>query len=273
MAESTSVSTALITTSLVAFFSGFALGIYSIRGYVLPPSLAAARRQLLNDPVESEEEDVEEDDTILDHAPNWANGAEADRRQGLRVPEAKAVDDEVGSRKGGEKKIKKRRKAAENKTEPEPEGDDAGGRSARGEAEAAYPRQTAVNPGSNPHECKLVLVVRTDLGMTKGKIAAQCSHATLACYKTLSRTASSSADAARVLQRWERLGQAKIAVQVKSQEELLALMGRARGLGITAEVIQDAGRTQIDPGSLTVLGVGPAPKSLVDQITGGLKLL
>lgn len=51
------------------------------------------------------------------------------------------------------------------------------------------------------------------------------------------------------------------------------LMGKARSLGITAEVIQDAGRTQIDPGSLTVLGVGPAPKSKVDQVTGGLKLL
>lgn len=168
MAESTSASTALITTSLVAFFSGFGLGIYSIRGYIIPPSLATARRQRLNDPVESEEEDVDEDDTILDHAPNWANGAEADRKQGLRVVEAEPEADE------GRKKNKKRRKAAENKSEPEPEPEvdeaEAGARSARGEAEAAYPRQTAVNPGSNPNEeCKLVLVVRTDLGMTKGE--------------------------------------------------------------------------------------------------------
>jgi PTH2 family peptidyl-tRNA hydrolase len=62
-------------------------------------------------------------------------------------------------------------------------------------------------------------------------------------------------------------------VQVKSEDELLELMGKARSLGVTAEVIQDAGRTQIDPGSLTVLGVGPAPKSVVDKITGHLKLL
>jgi len=54
---------------------------------------------------------------------------------------------------------------------------------------------------------------------------------------------------------------------------MLELMGKARSLGITAEVIQDAGRTQIDPGSLTVLGVGPAPKSQIDLVTGGLKLL
>lgn len=54
---------------------------------------------------------------------------------------------------------------------------------------------------------------------------------------------------------------------------MMALMAEARALGITAQVIQDAGRTQIDPGSLTVLGVGPAPRSLVDRVTGHLKLL
>lgn len=54
---------------------------------------------------------------------------------------------------------------------------------------------------------------------------------------------------------------------------MLELRRKARSLGVTAEVIQDAGRTQIEAGSMTVLGVGPAPKSVVDQITGHLKLL
>jgi PTH2 family peptidyl-tRNA hydrolase len=108
-----------------------------------------------------------------------------------------------------------------------------------------------------------------------GKIAAQCSHATLACYKELLRISQKKPDSpeAKILRRWERLGQAKIAVQVKSQEEIMELLGKARSLGITSEVIQDAGRTQIEAGSLTVLGVGPAPKSLVNEITGHLKLL
>ncbi|KAI0202590.1 PTH2-domain-containing protein [Astrocystis sublimbata] len=241
MAENYAYSTAVITTSLLAFASGFGLGIYSIRGYLIPPSLSAERKQRLADLPESDESDVDEGDTVLDHAPNWANGAEADRRQGLR----------------------------QNQNEEK-------ARHAKKEAEETHPRQTFVNPGANEHEeCKLVLVVRTDLGMTKGKIAAQCSHATLACYKTLSRAAARKprGPEASLLQRWERLGQAKIAVQVKSQDELLTLMGKACSLGVTAEVIQDAGRTQIDPGSMTVLGVGPAPKSLVDQVTGGLKLL
>ncbi len=76
-----------------------------------------------------------------------------------------------------------------------------------------------------------------------------------------------------MLSRWEKYGQAKIAVQTKSQEEMLELCRKARAMGVTAEVIQDAGRTQIEAGSMTVLGVGPAPKSVVDQITGHLKLL
>lgn len=76
-----------------------------------------------------------------------------------------------------------------------------------------------------------------------------------------------------MLQRWERQGQAKIALQAKGEDTLLTLMGTARSLGVTAEVIADAGRTQIESGSLTVLGVGPAPKSLVDKVTGELKLL
>ncbi|KAI9726829.1 MAG: hypothetical protein M1828_000685 [Chrysothrix sp. TS-e1954] len=118
-------------------------------------------------------------------------------------------------------------------------------------------------------ECKLVLVVRTDLGMTKGKIAAQCSHATLACYKTLTR----SPPGTKLLRQWERSGQAKVALQVKSEDELELLQAQAVSLGLCAQVIHDAGRTQIASGSATVLGVGPAPKSRIDEVTGGLKLL
>ena len=53
----------------------------------------------------------------------------------------------------------------------------------------------------------------------------------------------------------------------------MGLLARARAEGVTAEVVHDAGRTQIEAGSLTVMGVGPAGKSRVDLVTGGLKLL
>jgi PTH2 family peptidyl-tRNA hydrolase len=107
------------------------------------------------------------------------------------------------------------------------------------------------------------------LTFSLGKIAAQCGHATLACYKNFLRNAPKSP----VLRRWERQGQAKVALQVKSEEELGTLQATAISLGIVAEVIADAGRTQIASGSHTVLGIGPAPKSVIDKVTGHLKLL
>jgi PTH2 family peptidyl-tRNA hydrolase len=111
----------ILTTSLAAFISGWLFGLFTTRGYIISPDLAEERRRNLHDPVESDESEIDEDDTVLDHAPNWANGEAADRKQGLR---AKA-------RVGG---------VIERKT---------------------------LNDDSS-EECKLVLVVRTDLGMTKG---------------------------------------------------------------------------------------------------------
>lgn len=91
----------------------------------------------------------------------------------------------------------------------------------------------------------------------------------MACYKHFLRHAPNSP----VLRRWEQLGQAKVALQVKSEEELEMLQAQALSLGLAAHIIHDAGRTQIASGSATVLGIGPAPKSVIDQVTGHLKLL
>ncbi|KAM3452871.1 hypothetical protein MY3296_004140 [Beauveria thailandica] len=217
-------TTVAITTALTTFVTGYIFGLYASRGYLFSPALQAERRANHDDPVESEESDVDEDDSLLDHAPNWSNAEDADVKQGLRFGAAAAA--------------------------------------------ATAPKLKLTN-----EECKLVLVVRTDLGMTKGKIAAQCSHATLACYKALAGNADPGSTERKMLARWEKYGQAKIAVQVKSQDEMLQLCRKARGMGLTAEVVKDAGRTQIEAGSMTVLGVGPAPRSLIDEVTGHLKLL
>lgn len=231
-----------IGTSVVSFFSGFMLGVYSIRGYLISPALREERRHNLADPFESDESEID-DDTILDHAPNWANGEEADRRDGLRI-----------DRKEEQERESKQKEK---------------------EAKRAEARRTSIGRVENGEECKLMLVVRTDLGMNKGKIAAQCSHATLSCYKKLSTKAITNpmSPEAAILRQWERQGQAKVAVQCKSEEELMTLLAKAQSLGINAQYIRDAGRTQIEAGTTTVLGVGPAPKSLVNQVTGNLKLL
>ncbi|KAK2462073.1 hypothetical protein APHAL10511_006536 [Amanita phalloides] len=123
----------------------------------------------------------------------------------------------------------------------------------------------AVNAGYM-EPCKLVLIVRTDLGMTPGKVAAQCAHATLACYKTLMKKNP------KLIQHWEHTGQAKITLKADSEEQLLELEAIAKSLNLCARSIQDAGRTQIEAGTRTVLGVGPAPVHLVNQVTGKLKL-
>lgn len=113
---------------------------------------------------------------------------------------------------------------------------------------------------------KMVLVVRNDLKMGKGKIAAQCSHATLGLFKKLQQRAPKS------LRRWERCGQVKVVVKIESEEDMLVLQGRAKSLNLPTHITIDAGRTQIAPNSRTVMAIlGPA--DMVDDVTGGLKLL
>jgi len=119
---------------------------------------------------------------------------------------------------------------------------------------------------SAPDSCKMVLVVRTDLGMTSGKIAAQCSHATLACYKIL------QVESPTLLRQWERTGQTKVALRCEHEEELLLLETQAQNLNLCARSIQDAGKTQIAAGSRTVLGI-IGPTRLINQVTGELRLL
>ncbi|KAJ7071234.1 PTH2-domain-containing protein [Mycena amicta] len=113
------------------------------------------------------------------------------------------------------------------------------------------------------NDCQMVLVVRTDLGMTTGKIAAQCSHASLACYKTLSKNAPP------LLEQWASTGYVKSVVRCESEDELLLLQAQAQSLNLCARSIQDAGRTQIAAGSTTVLGIA-GPRVLIEQVVENL---
>jgi len=115
-------------------------------------------------------------------------------------------------------------------------------------------------------EYKQVLVFRKDLQMGKGKIAAQAGHA-----------AVSAAQEAYVHNRkwWEAWlfeGQRKIAVKVEGEKELHELENAAERLGLPHSLIVDRGLTQIPEGTVTCLGIGPAPEGLVDKLTGNLQL-
>ena len=116
-------------------------------------------------------------------------------------------------------------------------------------------------------EYKQVIVFRSDLKMGKGKLAAQAGHA-----------AVSAAEEARKRHRvwWEAWifeGQRKIAVKVKDEKELSELESAAKDLGLPNALIVDRGLTQIPEGTVTCLGIGPAPEGLVNKLTGKLPLL
>ncbi len=114
---------------------------------------------------------------------------------------------------------------------------------------------------------KLVLCVNNSLGMGKGKIAAQCSHATLGAYKLAVAHCNSA------IENWKEQGQAKVAVRVDTNDEMFELQKKAVAVGLVTCLFEDEGRTQVTPGSKTVLAIGPAPIKAFRGITSHLKLL
>ena len=120
---------------------------------------------------------------------------------------------------------------------------------------------------SSAFDYKMIIVVRTDIKMSKGKVAAQAGHA-----------AVSAAEYARKNRPewwtpWISEGQCKIAVKAKSEQEINELERKARNAGLPVALIVDRGLTEIPPNTTTCLGIGPAPANKVDAITGNLSLL
>jgi len=146
---------------------------------------------------------------------------------------------------------------------------------------------------------KMVFVVRTDLNMGKGKIAAQCCHAAVMCYQKAKIMDPEN------LELWEATGTAKVCLKATGDGDYLKVMQKkAKDIKLVTAIVCDAGHTQVnalicptflclhfyekiernsayafdfmnkvDPGTYTVLGIGPAPVSEIDRITGHLKLL
>lgn len=114
---------------------------------------------------------------------------------------------------------------------------------------------------------KQVIIVRRDLDVGTGKLAAQVAHA-----------AVMGAEKVRTSRRewfnsWFAAGQAKVVVKVKSIEELMDVRMRAEELNLPVVQVHDSGLTQIPSGTITCVGIGPAPSELIDKVTFELKLL
>lgn len=114
---------------------------------------------------------------------------------------------------------------------------------------------------------KQVIAVRSDLKMGKGKLAAQVAHGAVAGMEETRRRQP------EWVEEWLQEGQPKIVVRVGGLDELLALKVEAEEADIPLALVQDRGLTQLPPGTITCLALGPAPSDRLDPITGRLKLL
>jgi PTH2 family peptidyl-tRNA hydrolase len=110
---------------------------------------------------------------------------------------------------------------------------------------------------------KQAIVVRTDIGMGTGKLAAQVAHASLSAYEDADE---------RTRRAWKGDGQKKVVLKGKSEATLFELADVAESAGLPNAVIRDAGHTQLEPGTVTALAVGPGEDDAVDRVTGDLSL-
>ncbi len=113
-------------------------------------------------------------------------------------------------------------------------------------------------------EYKQVILIRHDLGLPKGKLAAQAAHASL--------EAAFKADDS-ILKKWRAQGQKKVVLKVADEKELISYFQQAKDDGIVSSLITDAGKTVIAPGTKTAVAIGPDEEEKIDKLTGTLKML
>ena len=116
-------------------------------------------------------------------------------------------------------------------------------------------------------EFKQSVAVRADLGMGKGKAAAQVGHACVMGAEAAKRSHP------EWLREWISGFQKKVVVRVDGPSQLREVKVGAAQLGLPWAQVSDAGLTQLEPGTVTCVSVGPAPSDLVDKVTGELRLL
>ena len=112
----------------------------------------------------------------------------------------------------------------------------------------------------------MVLILRGELRLSAGKAIAQAAHAAV----DLARLAEERAPL--VSARWRASGQKKIALRAETLEEMVALERQARALHLPTVWVEDAGLTEVPPGTRTCLAIGPGPAAAVDRVTGSLDL-
>lgn len=109
------------------------------------------------------------------------------------------------------------------------------------------------------------IAVRSDIKMSKGKACAQVGHAVLEAYLRQ--------DDSKLKKAWLEEGGKKVTLKLSSLEELYALNEAAKRAGLVTAVIQDAGHTELKPGTVTCIGIGPDKEEKIDKVTQKLQPL
>ena len=120
---------------------------------------------------------------------------------------------------------------------------------------------------SQADEITMVLVTRSDLKLSKGKLAAQVGHAVMEC------TLRAKKESPRTLDRYRREGARKIVCKVPDEDSLRKTLNYAKKAGLISYLVKDAGHTEIPPGTVTVVGIGPGPRSDIDKLTKHFSLV
>ncbi len=113
-------------------------------------------------------------------------------------------------------------------------------------------------------EYKQVILVRHDLKLPKGKLAAQSAHASVSAVLKADK---------RAVQQWSLAGMKKVALKVADEKMLYRYVQQAKDVGLVTAVITDAGKTVVAPGTVTCAAIGPDDESRIDKICQDLSLL
>jgi PTH2 family peptidyl-tRNA hydrolase len=111
---------------------------------------------------------------------------------------------------------------------------------------------------------KQVIVVRKDLKWGKGKLAAHAAHAAVGSMMVADQS---------LVTKWSEKGGKKVVLKINDLKSLKEIYKKVKAAKLPSFLVKDAGLTQLEAGTVTCLGIGPANAKDVDKITGKLKLL
>ena len=133
----------------------------------------------------------------------------------------------------------------------------------------------------NTPPIKQFIIIRKDLNMRKGKIAAQAAHASMKVFFDMMKENIKNNDNSMemtlkvtnpFMKDWIMGNFTKIGLSVNSEDELLAIYNQAKEAGLPCSLILDAGLTEFDGPTYTAVAIGPDELSKITPITSKLSL-